>query len=136
VGNKPQKNKYGAFGYLTEALTKGKRRIRREYVAEMSAWLLMMGCQQERVAAGLAEKLVKGSLPGMRSTLAYCRQSIQTIEWLIHVLGQSFPEKMWDQAATVVAESLEIEIDTPPLVNPPLKNLTLDTHPEPDDGVA
>lgn len=126
MANKPQLEKYGRFGQMTEAYRRSRRRLRREYVPEMAAWLLTMGMRQEKIARGLAGKAVQGSFPGLAASLRYCRQAIQTCEWLIHTLLEPFDAHDWDQATFSVAEHFGITQSSPVMDSPDVETLVLD----------
>ena len=134
MSNKPQKHKYGHFGIMTEAYRGGRRKLRPEYVPEMAAWLLSMGQRQERIAQQLRGKLVQGSFPGLQASLRYCRQAIQTVEWLIHVLNEPFDAGDWDAACYTVADFFGIGQTADVIPLPNVTALTLNQHRETPNG--
>lgn len=113
MSQQPKNQRVQNFNHLTEALRRGRRRIRPEYVPELAAYLFMLSRRYERMynAARLACKDNKDAR--LASTLEYINNTIATLQTITNGLCDGFDGLAWTDATDTVSEQMGIRIGEP-----------------------
>jgi hypothetical protein len=114
-----------SFSHLTEALRRGRRRIKPEYVPELVSWLLVHSFRYERQLEKLKVPEHGTVDPYVVETFKYVRNSIAVIQHLINTLNEGFDKYDWLEATGRVGDELGIEIGKPIPENMDVENMKL-----------
>lgn len=108
------------FELLTQALRRGRRRIRPEYVPELCAWLLMMSKRYENYHKQLKSSFAIPHDKNIRATMQYVGHCLRAIQELIDSLCDGFDGFAWRECTDVISSQLGIAIgsDLPDELNP------------------
>lgn len=116
---KPEKTKYGEFRHFTEWMRRRKWRVRRELLPPMAAWLLMYARRYERQIEGMENRLVMGSVPGLKESCQTLRICVMNLQMLMNQLTQNFDHDDWKSAVQEVCVLMDIHAETPPIQDIP-----------------
>ena len=101
------------FDALTEALRRGRRRIRRGYVPELAAYLLMISYRYERMAQSSRQVCKDSHDIKLKETIKYIHSVLSTIQILIDGLMDGWDKIDWERATDEVASNMGISPDQP-----------------------
>lgn len=110
---RPKGQDVQTFNHMTEALRRGRRRIKGEYVPELTAWLLLHSYAYERVVNHWRTLSNQTNDPTLLQSAAYARHALSVIQVLINTLYEGFNKPEWERAKNHVSEQLGIEIGKP-----------------------
>lgn len=101
------------FALLTEGVTGGRKRIRREYLPELAAWLHMRAQEYTKILeriGGARERLADPTLLNARE---HALSALAVMSTLLRTLGDGFGRGPWEESRAYIADVMGIEIDQP-----------------------
>jgi len=109
---------------LTEACQKMRQRIRREFIPEFAAWLLLTGQRYEHQVKTLEGDPRLRNLPSTAASIRWCKVATKVIDTLLAGLWETVPRHEWDDVCDAMKEAMA----KAKLAEPP----TLDIGDDPD----
>lgn len=109
----PNNQKVQNFSHLTEALRRGRRRIKPEYVPELAAYLYMLSRRYETMYAAARFACKDGKDARLKGTLKYINDTIATLQIIVNGLCDGFDGFAWQDAASAISSQMGINIGEP-----------------------
>ena len=101
------------FNLLTEALRRGRRRIRPQYVPELVAWLVMKANLKDEFLHAARRAHQNPHDEYVAGITTYTRHCLSMLQQLINELCDGWDKHDWDSATNQVADELGIVIGLP-----------------------
>lgn len=95
-----------AFNRLTEAIRRGRRRIRKEFVPELVCWLLTQGSQYQAIIDHWKTISERPSDVVLKDNTLYAQHAMSVIQSLINGLDGGIDGYNWKNAKEIVTEYL------------------------------